>query len=208
MRMGLLRLVGSFKLNVSSAKEPYKRDYILQKRPIILRSLLLVATPQHAGDVNLYMTWLNTNISSNVCTIRAWHTGHSHNTHTIFSPECHLPHKRYDCKGPSSTLLVICISRVLYIYSQSFSYHMFNIHIYISIICICLIYIYIYQSYVSYLYNMWIFVCIGSEYSETYIYHMFNIHIYISIICILCVYYMNTCLYWKWVFSDTYVSHV
>jgi len=26
-------------------KEPYKRDYILQKRPIILRSLLIVATP-------------------------------------------------------------------------------------------------------------------------------------------------------------------
>jgi len=27
------------------AKEPYKRDDILQKRPIILRSLLIVATP-------------------------------------------------------------------------------------------------------------------------------------------------------------------
>jgi hypothetical protein len=31
--MGLLRLVGFFKLYVSFAKEPYKRDYILQKRP-------------------------------------------------------------------------------------------------------------------------------------------------------------------------------
>jgi len=38
-------LVGSFKLQVSFAKEPYKRDYILQKRPMILRSLLHVATP-------------------------------------------------------------------------------------------------------------------------------------------------------------------
>ena len=38
-------LVGSLKLSVSFAKEPYKRDYILQKRPIILRSLLIVATP-------------------------------------------------------------------------------------------------------------------------------------------------------------------
>jgi len=28
-------LVGSLKLSVSFAKEPYKRDYILQKRPII-----------------------------------------------------------------------------------------------------------------------------------------------------------------------------
>jgi len=30
---------------VSFAKEPYKRDYVLQKRAIILRSLLLVAPP-------------------------------------------------------------------------------------------------------------------------------------------------------------------
>ena len=43
--MGWLRLVGSSKLEVSFAKEPYKKDYILQKRPMILRSLLIVATP-------------------------------------------------------------------------------------------------------------------------------------------------------------------
>ena len=43
--MGWLRLVGSWKLQVSFTKEPYKRDDILQKRPIILRSLLIVATP-------------------------------------------------------------------------------------------------------------------------------------------------------------------
>ena len=41
---GWLRLVGSLKL-VSFAKEPYKRDDIMQTRPIILRSLLIVATP-------------------------------------------------------------------------------------------------------------------------------------------------------------------
>jgi len=40
-----LRLVGSLKVKVSNAKEPYKRDDILQKRSIILRSLLIVATP-------------------------------------------------------------------------------------------------------------------------------------------------------------------
>ena len=43
--MGWLRLVGSFKAKVSNAKEPYKRDDILQKSPIISRSLLIVATP-------------------------------------------------------------------------------------------------------------------------------------------------------------------
>jgi len=43
--MGWLQLVGSLKLQVSFSKEPYKRDAILQKRPIILRSLIIVATP-------------------------------------------------------------------------------------------------------------------------------------------------------------------
>jgi len=44
-KMGWLRLVGSIKLQVSFAKEPYKRDDILQKRPVILSILLTVATP-------------------------------------------------------------------------------------------------------------------------------------------------------------------
>jgi len=43
--MTWLRLVGSLKLRVSFAKEPYKGDDILQRRPIILRGPLIVATP-------------------------------------------------------------------------------------------------------------------------------------------------------------------
>jgi len=43
--MGWLRLVGSFKLWVSFAKDPLKRDDIREKRPMIFRSLLIVATP-------------------------------------------------------------------------------------------------------------------------------------------------------------------
>ena len=38
--MGWLQSVASIKLYVSFAKEPYKRDNILQKRPIILSILL------------------------------------------------------------------------------------------------------------------------------------------------------------------------
>ena len=45
--MGWLRLVGSLRLQGSFAKEPYKRHDNLQKGPIILKSLLIVATPQH-----------------------------------------------------------------------------------------------------------------------------------------------------------------
>jgi len=43
--MGWLWLVGSNKLKVSLAKEPCKRDNILQKRPMIWSILLTVATP-------------------------------------------------------------------------------------------------------------------------------------------------------------------
>jgi len=48
--MGWVRFVGSLKLQASFAKEPYKRDYILQQRPIILRSLLIVANPYHESS--------------------------------------------------------------------------------------------------------------------------------------------------------------
>ena len=48
--MGWLRLVGSLKFQVSFAKEPNKRDYILQKRHIISSSLLHVATPYKVKD--------------------------------------------------------------------------------------------------------------------------------------------------------------
>jgi len=44
-RMEWLRLVGSIKLQVSFAKEPYERDDILQKKLKILSILLTVATP-------------------------------------------------------------------------------------------------------------------------------------------------------------------
>jgi len=43
--MEWLRLVGSLRLQVSFAKEPYKRDYILQNTPIILRSLTNLSQP-------------------------------------------------------------------------------------------------------------------------------------------------------------------
>jgi len=50
--MGWLHVVGCLKIYVSFAKEPYERDNILQKRPIILRSLLIVATPYKALSEN------------------------------------------------------------------------------------------------------------------------------------------------------------
>jgi len=55
--MEWLRLVGSLKSQVSFAKEPYKRDNILQKRPIILRSLLIEATPCDASASMCNLVW-------------------------------------------------------------------------------------------------------------------------------------------------------
>jgi len=48
--MRWLQLVGSIKLQVSFAKETYRRDAILQKKPIILSILLTVATPYRLED--------------------------------------------------------------------------------------------------------------------------------------------------------------
>jgi len=53
--MGWLRLVGSLKLQVSFAKHPYNRNYILQRRPMILRSLLIVTTTYVVYMCHMYV---------------------------------------------------------------------------------------------------------------------------------------------------------
>ena len=56
--MGWLQLVGSIKFEVSFAKETYKRDDILQKRPIILSILLTVATPYSHIHTHIYVMFI------------------------------------------------------------------------------------------------------------------------------------------------------
>jgi len=58
--MGWLRLVGSSKLQVSSAE--YRRIHraLLQKRPIILRSLLIEATPYEIQEMEETHTYTQT----------------------------------------------------------------------------------------------------------------------------------------------------
>ena len=72
--MGWLRLVGSLKLQVSFAKEPYSEDDILQKRPVILSSLLIAAT--------LYTKIQTQSCESRLCVITATHTHTRTHTHT------------------------------------------------------------------------------------------------------------------------------
>jgi len=70
--MRLPRLLDSLKLLVSFAKEPYKRDDILQKRPVILRSLLIVATPYLISELFNFsisftaQEWINRTLSVHV----------------------------------------------------------------------------------------------------------------------------------------------
>jgi len=52
--MGWLQLVGFLELKFSFAKEPYKGDDILQKRPMILRSLRIIATPYQTVLYTIY----------------------------------------------------------------------------------------------------------------------------------------------------------
>ena len=77
--MGWLRLVGSLKLHVSFAKEPYKRDYILLKRPIILRSLLIDATPYQSNRANVatfaQLNWCIYNVRFDDCHVGAFTRG-------------------------------------------------------------------------------------------------------------------------------------
>ena len=47
VHMQWLQVVGSLNLQVSFAKEPYERDDILQKRPKILRRLLIIGAPKY-----------------------------------------------------------------------------------------------------------------------------------------------------------------
>jgi len=56
--VGWLRLVGSLKLQVSFAKEPYERDDILHKGPMILKSLRIVTTPYVYTTFSFRMGWL------------------------------------------------------------------------------------------------------------------------------------------------------
>ena len=60
--MGWFTLVGSIKLYVSFAKEPHERDAIMQKRPINVSILLIVATPYQTYaikhmPVSLILEW-------------------------------------------------------------------------------------------------------------------------------------------------------
>ena len=98
--MGWLRLVVSFKLQVSFAKEPCKRDDILRKGPIILRSLLIVATPYYKLSLLSRIQSLSLGFFAKE-TYNLKETTHrshpSHATHPPIHNSQSLPHQFANC---------------------------------------------------------------------------------------------------------------
>jgi len=83
--MRWLRLVGSWKLQVSFAKEPNKRECILRKRHVIVRSLLIVANP-YVRTCRMVSVWMQraTRLSTHIHGDTVQHTALHRNTDTIY----------------------------------------------------------------------------------------------------------------------------
>ena len=77
--MRWLQWVGSIKLQVSFAKEPYKRDHILQKSSRLLSILLTVATPPRTWLMKccLHDSWNIVHRTHGNCSQNSWNTSHS-----------------------------------------------------------------------------------------------------------------------------------
>ena len=137
--MGWLRLVGSLKLWVSVAKEPYKRDSILQKRPIILRSLLIVATP-YVTVCHDYVTSSGVTVCHNL--IICWHNmtrlcvTHWHIVNIITYWFCDMAtqtmsHKPCQYVTPTQVAWGIVVCAYIYIYIYIYLYIFIYIYTYI-----------------------------------------------------------------------------
>jgi len=161
--MGWLRLVGSLKLQVSLAKETYKTDYILQKRPVILRSLLIVATP-YCEWLPFSSTWaerLYTYIIICMCMIYVY----------VYIYVYVLYNNMYVYH------FCICVYVCIYICIHIRSY----VHAHVSI-CMCIISVYVYMYVYIYVYiyvhmytHMCLYVCVSFLYMCVYLYiHMYT----------------------------------
>jgi len=100
--MWWLRWVGSWKLQVSFAKDPYRRDDILQKRHIILRGLLIEATTY--SYVTPYKATRPIRDST--------HTGNRNSTHTGKRNGSHMGKCDSTLTGKKNTSCT-CVTRLI-----------------------------------------------------------------------------------------------
>jgi len=134
---GWLRSVGSLRSQVSFAKKPCTRDCILQKRPMIVKSLLIVATPYP-----LYHTYMNhvTHMNES-CHTHEWvmsHVWSRHVTHIRYIT--HMPNRfrqvwchTYACIWVMSQTGMSLVTYVSHIFHMNVSYHTYeSYHMYES----------------------------------------------------------------------------
>jgi len=89
---------------VSFAKEPYKRDYILRKRPIFLRSLLIIVTSYMGlSKRNTYQGTYLRDPCHYVCT-----PGHTHRYHQQYVCTYTDIQENYVCKHTDINSTVYC----------------------------------------------------------------------------------------------------
>ena len=174
--VGWLRLVGSLKC-VSFAKEPYKRDYILQKKPIILRSLLSIAATY--GWIRAYQ----------LSPIKSEHTH-------PYAPTALL----YKAVRAGGSL----ISQISWMLFHSKLRYIMNIYICVYIYVYVCIYVYVYIYIFTYVY---IYIHGTAQHKDAsqrdtiyiYLYAYINIckrNIYIHVYMYICIYvYMYVHIY-------------
>jgi len=115
---GVATISRLLKIIVSFAKESYKREYILQKKPIILRSLLIVATPYtytwfiHVIPIVMLLEFVcvsyvccsgatathhcNT-LQQHAAMLLLQHTTATHYSNTLLQQHTHVPHAVLSC---------------------------------------------------------------------------------------------------------------
>jgi len=144
--MGWLWLAGILKLQVSFAKEPYKRDYILQKRPIILQ--VSFAKEPYKRD---YILQKRPIILVHIHVERATYTWNLWSWITMRALLCDICMHVY--MGAIEGTALQCVNTYIYMYWNIY----INIYIYMYIFhragCICgQKYIYVYMCIYIYIY--------------------------------------------------------
>ena len=127
--MGCLWLVGSIILQVSFAKEPYKRDNILQKRLITLSILLTVAPPWSKESAVRVICMC---MCVCVCVCVCMYVVHTKKSHVTFTDRCVCVCVcRFSCQGDLYVCMCVCVCVCMYVVHTKKSYVTF------TDLCVC-----------------------------------------------------------------------
>jgi len=113
-------------IQVSFAKETYKRDNILQKRPILLSILLTVATPYLSPEEPVRM-WQWLSVYAHMCEHRATHMCIHHATHMYVYTYVRRQYARHNNTSMHTHMCIhhathMCIYMYAYTYMHRYVY--------------------------------------------------------------------------------------